>query len=504
MQDLRAAIDDRLGNPPPFPEDRFAGRGIVICAGGQRYFACAWVLISVLRQVHQTNLPIQVWHLGRQELSEAMQLLLEEQAVEVVDAETVLHRYPATIAGPWPLKPYAIANSRFREVIFLDADTVPLADPATIFDFELYRDYGLLFWPDIIDLRSKNPIWGMLGLEPRACVSFDSGVLAIDKARGWQVLDMTLVLNEHWRESYKYLHGDKDTFLLSAILTGAAYGRVQHRPFMVDGDLIQRDPSGDPLVHHRNGSKWKLFGDNRPPVALAAQCERAIEELRRRWSGAIFHAPRRSARARAEEQKLVAIRRFRYAVSNGGARPLELMRAGVVGDGRADLEQHWAVIERDGGLVFQFFSGSRLAVELMHQADGSWRGISIGDPGFEAELVPEHTRHAWPHANEKRILRSAEAEITALLDPSLFASGFDGETERELHGALSLLNRLCDDVPEQLAARLATMKLSRGWRGALQAFAPALKQARDARLNRTPQDLVAPVEINPQHYTRIF
>jgi hypothetical protein len=69
---------------------------------------------------------------------------------------------------------------------------------------------------------------------------------------------------------------------------------------------------------------------------------------------------------------------------------------------------------------------------------------------------------------------------------------------------LSLLNRLCDDLPEQLAAKLAIMKLSRDWRGALEAFAETLTRARDARLHRTPQDLVVPVEINPLHYTRIF
>ena len=79
MQHLREAIEERLRDPPPFPEERFAGRGIVICAGGQRYFTCAWVLISILRRVHQTKLPIQVWHLGRNEMSEAMQLLLEER-----------------------------------------------------------------------------------------------------------------------------------------------------------------------------------------------------------------------------------------------------------------------------------------------------------------------------------------------------------------------------------------------------------------------------------------
>ena len=102
-----------------------------------------------------------------------MQILLEEQGVEVVNAETVLHRYPATIAGAWPLKPYAIAHSRFREVLSLDADTVPLADPAAILDWDLYRESGLLFWPDVIDLLETNPIWSNLGLEPRNCISVE-------------------------------------------------------------------------------------------------------------------------------------------------------------------------------------------------------------------------------------------------------------------------------------------------------------------------------------------
>ena len=500
MQELRAAIEERLRHPPPFPEKRFAGRGIVICAGGQRYFTCAWVLISVLRSVHQTKLPIQVWHLGRSEMSEAMQILLEEQGVEVVDAETVLHRYPATIAGPWPLKPYAIAHSRFREVLSLDADTVPLADPTAILDWDLYRRSGLLFWPDVIDLLETNPIWSNLGLEPRHCISVESSVLAVDKARAWDVLDIAILLNEHWRESYKYLYGDKDTFLLAAILTGSRHARVDHRPFSAAGDLVQRDVDGDPLLHHRTASKWKLFGENRPVVApaLTADCEKALAELRRRWSGVIFHVPEGSERAQVEEAKLIELSRFRYQTSSE-TRWLELLRGGAIGEGRTEMEQHWAVIERDGTLVLQLYSGSRLAVELFAQPDGSWRGSSLGGSGFEARLIPETAWRSWPGAHR----RSAEAAIEALLDPSLFACGFDPETGQEVEAALALLNRLFDDVPEQLLAKLTALPLCQAWRAALDPLARSLKEARDARRRRVPQDLFAPV-INPQHYSRVF
>src|SRR5690242_8603824 len=45
----------------PYPEGRFAGRGIVICAGGQRLFPNGWVCMRVLRLLGCT-LPIEFWH----------------------------------------------------------------------------------------------------------------------------------------------------------------------------------------------------------------------------------------------------------------------------------------------------------------------------------------------------------------------------------------------------------------------------------------------------------
>jgi hypothetical protein len=39
-----------LNSLPPYPE-QFDGRGIVICAGGIRYFACAAVAAKMLRHV---------------------------------------------------------------------------------------------------------------------------------------------------------------------------------------------------------------------------------------------------------------------------------------------------------------------------------------------------------------------------------------------------------------------------------------------------------------------
>lgn len=504
MQDLRTAVAERLDNPPAYPKDRFDGRGIVTCAGGQRYFTCAWVLLWLLRRVHRSTLPVQIWHLGRAEMSDEMRSILEKEDVEVINAETVLHQYPAKVGGGWPLKPYAIAQSRFREVLFLDSDTVPLIAPDAILDWEMYGRSGLLFWPDIIDLRDTNPIWRKLGLEPRNCISVDSSVIAIDKERAWDVLDLTILLNEYWEETYRFIHGDKDTFLLAAILTGRGYNLIPHRPFSTELDLIQRGPEGDALLHHRTSSKWNLFGSNAPVVddTLNAQCEEALAELRKCWSGSIFQSPEKSARARATEAALIASRRFHYQ-SNGSDRYLELLAAGVVGEGRGEHEQYWAVIERDDRLVLQFFSDTRLAVELLLQADGSWRGQSLGNRVFDTRLVAKGDRDTWPNANEKHIGHSAEDLVAALLKPDLFASGFDSQVAQEIRAAFTLLNRLFDDVPEQISAHIADLRLPAAWRKILDDLALELRANRDARKSLAAHDVVHPLDINPAHYTRI-
>jgi Mannosyltransferase putative len=165
--DATGAIAERLGALRPFPADRFDGRGIVICAGGVRMFVNAYVLVRVLREILRCALPIELWHLGPGELSPAMRRLLEPFGVDRVDACALPGANQARIADGWQLKPYAVLNSRFREVLLLDADQVPVRDPAEAFQWPAYLETGALFWPDIVDLTAENPVWRMCGLDPR-------------------------------------------------------------------------------------------------------------------------------------------------------------------------------------------------------------------------------------------------------------------------------------------------------------------------------------------------
>src|SRR5439155_27024498 len=75
---------------------RYAARGIVICGGGPKHFPNAWVCIRMLRHVG-CSLPIQLWHLGSEELPRQWKRLLDAWEVRCVDALEVRRKYPARI-----------------------------------------------------------------------------------------------------------------------------------------------------------------------------------------------------------------------------------------------------------------------------------------------------------------------------------------------------------------------------------------------------------------------
>ena len=501
MQSLDQAIESRRFSPARYPKDRFEGRGIVICAGGTRYFTCAWVLLSILRRVYQTELPIQVWHLGRREMSEEMRILLTGEGVEVVDAEAVVARYPARLAGGWPLKPYAIAHSRFREVLYLDADTVPLVDPQQAFSWDAYRDNGLLLWPDIVNIKATNPIWERLGLEQTERASIDSGVMLADKARAWDILDLTIAMNEHSDELYRLIHGDKDTFLLSTVLLNRPFGFIPHRPFRFEWDMVQRDPSGDLFLHHRCGGKWLLNLPNRPLAlpALMPACEAALADLRMRWSGHVFHAPERSARALAEEARLIVVREVGVETTGDPPRVLELLPGSLVGAGR-ELEQHWAVIDRAGALCLQFYRDQEPIAALEQREGGIWQGLGW-EPGCEIVLKELTSDVARGRGMRDRAPRSAADLVAALVQPIWLASGYDAERAAAIATALSLLNDVFDDVPEEVAVQVAGGRVAQSWRVSLDRLVPDLVARRDRRRALLRSDQKGrPRALDPAHY----
>ncbi len=216
-----------LASVPPYP-GTFSGRGVVICAGGARYLTCAWVLINMLRRFGCT-LPVEVWYLGDKECDPDWIELVAPLGVRCIDAREVGARLgdPPDSAPPtgsfasytphprldgWQSKPFAILHSAFEEVLFLDADNLPVVDPIFLFDLPEYRSTGAIFWPDNIRTSAADDAWRVFGIPYRDEWEQESGQLVIDKRRCWPALCLCNWYNRNAHFYYRYVYGDKDTF----------------------------------------------------------------------------------------------------------------------------------------------------------------------------------------------------------------------------------------------------------------------------------------------------
>lgn len=130
-------------------------------------------------------------------------------------------------------KPLAIMQSRYRHVLFLDVDTIPLQNPAELAGTDEYKSLGAIFWPDLWGVACKDIRWGTeiaqcgqsswpehviwptLNITWRAernyAQEMDSGVMLIDSDRHWDSLALVYQLVTD-KFIQKVAYGDKDCF----------------------------------------------------------------------------------------------------------------------------------------------------------------------------------------------------------------------------------------------------------------------------------------------------
>jgi hypothetical protein len=399
----RDALAGILGKRPALPHPPFHGRGIVICAGGVRMFTNAWVLVWQLRRTLHGSLPIEVWHLGPEEMSSGMRAMLEGLGASVVDARAVMTRFPAGISDGWQLKAYALIMSPLREVLLLDADNVPARDPAFLFDCPEYRGTGAVFWPDAVDIAATNQIWKETGLHAEQRVSFESGQVLIDKARHPMALHALLCLNEEADRYYRLIYGDKDTFLVAWLAAGTPYCLVPHRPFLDRHVIYQRGFDGNVVFQHRTNGKWNYAGKQSPSEAFEHReaCEAALRELRRIWNGRIFEPPPSTLAAR-EVRISMEGRLFVLSCPGRDDRELELLAGCQIGKGRDFDCETWHVTEADPGRFLLEISDRHKVVHRLERRDGD-RWIEVDVPEGPMALSPPdggkpHRRDLRPSA----------------------------------------------------------------------------------------------------------
>lgn len=290
----RNQLEDVISRAGAYPDDSFEGRGIVTVAGGTKYFPPAWVLIRMLRQFG-CDLPVEVAHIGPEELNPAMRAALAEDGnIRPVDIRAVSEfaGYGKNIGG-WPAKILAIISSRFREVLFLDSDNVPVRNPEYLFWDPAYLHTGAVFWPDYRRLERNRTIWNITGVPYRDEPEFESGQIVVDKARCWTPLQATLHMNLHAGFYYKHIWGDKDTFHMAWRKCGRPYSMPRYpihkltatrKPGDVNSVVMcQHDLQGNRLFQHRNIAKWSLYGQNPriPDFWYEEECLQALYSFNR-------------------------------------------------------------------------------------------------------------------------------------------------------------------------------------------------------------------------------
>lgn len=254
-------------------------------AGG-KYAKRAFQSVQKLRQ-NGCQLPVQIFYLGVDELPDL--LLYDFENTEFHDI-----RVDCPDIKGWPAKAYAIARSKFTEVLFLDADNEPLQNPEQLFDLECYQSTGAVFWPDICLIGHPSNVWFNKYFFPINKYPFpksvakylqmenklyqqESGQMLIDKKRHVQPLLALLYLNAKSDVVYKYLFGDKDTFQIAWALCNHPSFMVQPPPDFggtyIDGDfipfsMVQKHPyNGTSLFMHHTS----LFMSYEPQKGMASK-----------------------------------------------------------------------------------------------------------------------------------------------------------------------------------------------------------------------------------------
>ena len=389
----RERLDAEAAQEFVYPAEQFRGRGIVIPAGGMKYFPCAWVCIKMLRRFGCT-LPIEVWHLGPAEMDDEMRALLAPLGVKTVDARAVQRTHPVRILNGWELKAFALLHCAFGEVLLLDADNVPMVDPTFLFDTPEYRQAGAIFWPDYSRLPPERSIWRVTGVPYQDEAEFESGEMVIDKARCWKALHVTMHLNEHSDFYYRHIHGDKETFHMAWRKIGQEYAMPPFPVFSLERTMCQHDFQGRRIFQHRNFDKWRLDGRNSRVAGFAfeKECLEYVGELfeKHGWipDGVQRWRPEgRSAEEIAAARELT-LTRYHYSRVGHDWRPMTFGANGMVAEGAAGCEVFWNVRRSDGTFCLDVFSKSGRTFALIRGADGIWRGRWEVFEKMPIELIP--------------------------------------------------------------------------------------------------------------------
>lgn len=133
----------------PNVETNGQGRDGIVMVVYPKLIASAYATIRTLRDVLGCRLPIEIWF-RQDEIDRVPRALspLQQLAQNDTVNSIIFREINDSHAIRFGTKVFALYNSGFERVLFLDADNVPVRDPTYLFNSPEFDKTGVVFWPD--------------------------------------------------------------------------------------------------------------------------------------------------------------------------------------------------------------------------------------------------------------------------------------------------------------------------------------------------------------------
>jgi alpha 1,2-mannosyltransferase len=268
-----------------------AGRNGIVMVVYPKLLASAYATIRVLRDVLHCQLPIEIWF-RPDEMKPNSGILGPLRRLAAAEDRISFEEIRDPRAKRFVAKVHAIYNSKFDRVLFLDADNVPVRDPAVLFASPEFVKTGAVFWPDfwhpgssIFGVHENALLWELLDMPFVDMFEQESGQLLVDRRRHAAPLELVRFYALHrpdFFSSLKLVWGDKDLFRLAWLKLEIPFHMIQTPPGMAGTvvetllrsdfcgmTMVQHDADGEVLFMHRNQHKLTgKYADQRDDATL--------------------------------------------------------------------------------------------------------------------------------------------------------------------------------------------------------------------------------------------
>eukprot|EP01061_Rhynchopus_euleeides_P026484 TRINITY_DN4325_c0_g3_i1.p1 TRINITY_DN4325_c0_g3~~TRINITY_DN4325_c0_g3_i1.p1 ORF type:complete len:577 (+),score=202.08 TRINITY_DN4325_c0_g3_i1:441-2171(+) len=287
----RQFVDDLPnGDKPPA---HWCGKGIAIMAGSVGTLPQALATVSFLRGYIDTPIPVEIWQASDEETVHSEEMKAALHQLGVVIRTLPEEARSASLRDMFSLKPAVVLASAFDEVLFLDADAMPLVDPMEIFQIREQQE-SAVFWPDLWTLLYDAKIWDAIGGWPfgesKHAPSQESGLMVVCKScGGWKPLALAFYFNYHNNVYYNSMYfghylekscrsskcarghsvpgiGDKDTFQIAwmalkerfTMMPPAALGgtMLPFKELVCGTSFLHYNKNNRMIALHHNSNKW--------------------------------------------------------------------------------------------------------------------------------------------------------------------------------------------------------------------------------------------------------